>query len=291
MTFNCLCHWTLGIGLSLGWMTSLSQAGHPYDAHQAHHFHHPYQDRFPSGSIGNPISSAANPTERGSGATTCGAGGSGNCPVSTTAALTLWVCDDATVCINGQTTKPQTLAGVHSGSRIYNLAGLNNGPLTASITVQLHRADGTTENGETTLTVEAGGKYEVKYPQAFMVEFLPAQFGSPSDEIPLIQGTVGGSVLNKPAANPESPEPVASRPADNSKPPVTESEKKEPEDRPEPSGTRRGFKPALPDSVVPANEGKLPPQNPVVEPAKASDAAFVPSPSDPNQATVPADPQ
>lgn len=269
MTSNCLCHWTLGIGLSLGWMTSLSQAGHPYEAHQAHHFHHPYQDRFPSGSIGNPISGATNPTERGSGATACGAGGSGNCPVSTTAALTLWVCDDATVCINGQTTKPQTLAGVHSGSRIYNLAGLNNGPLTASITVQLHRADGTTENGETTLTVEAGGKYEVKYPQAFMVEFLPAQFGSPSDEIPLIQGTVVGGVMDKPASA-TSPENLYNSPEADSKPAGTE--KKEP---------------ALPGSDQPANEGNLPAKKPSVEPAKASDAAFVPSPSDTSQTTVP----
>ncbi len=167
MPSNCLCHWTWGIVLSLGLMNGSSQAGHPYDANHVHHFHHPYQDRFPSTSIGNPISGVSNTASRGSGTSACGAGGNGNCPASTTAALTLWVCDDATVCINGQTTKPQTLAGIHSGSRIYNLAGLSNGPLTASITVQRHRADGTTENGQTTLTVEAGGKYEVKYHKPF----------------------------------------------------------------------------------------------------------------------------
>ncbi len=101
----------------------------------------------------------------------------------------------------------------------------------------------------------------------------------------MILGTDGGGGSNKPAAAAESPESV---PAEEDKAPVTESEKKEPEDRPEPSGTRRGFKPVLPDSNQPTNEGKLPARNPSVEPAKAGDAEFVPSPID--SSTAPAAP-
>ncbi len=188
-----LARFAIGVGLSTIMITSLLHAGHPYT--DQHHFHHPYQDRFPTGSTGfvgtalpttGPIAELSSP---------CGAGG--HCPVPITAALTLWVCDDATVCINGRATKPQTLGGIHAGSRIYNLAGLENGALTASISVQRHLPDGSIENGQTEITVEAGGKYQVRYPQGFFVEVQVAPELTTRDEVQLMEGEVAPPAVDQ----------------------------------------------------------------------------------------------
>lgn len=105
----------------------------------------------------------------------CGSGAGGQlgrrgeiCPVPTRASLKLWVPENATVCINDQPTKLQSLGGVHAGSRIFNLAGLDNGPLTVCIVVECCTANGQVERGEHQFVAEAGAKYEFRYPAGFV---------------------------------------------------------------------------------------------------------------------------
>ena len=87
-----------------------------------------------------------------------------DCPPVTTAKLQLWVPDCCEVFINRQRTKPQTLAGVHKGSRIFELAGLDTEPFIPYCLIQV------IYNGEVysrTIPVAVGGDYKVRFHHGF----------------------------------------------------------------------------------------------------------------------------
>lgn len=144
---------------------------------------HPYHD--PHASIPSRAATAGAPTrlpqghdapceclsstESGTGASGAGAGRCSNCPPVTNALLRVWASDDAEVFVNGVKTKPQYLAGVHRGSRLYSLTDLKPG--------QMHAAEVRVvgANGQRTeqLQVRAGETYDVRLtnlaPTAFAI--------------------------------------------------------------------------------------------------------------------------
>ncbi len=90
----------------------------------------------------------------------CHPGATAACPPAGNALLRVWVSDEATVWVNGQVTKPQTLAGVYRGSRIFSLTGLKPGTChETTIEVQHpgHDKVGKTE------AVQAGQCVEVRF--------------------------------------------------------------------------------------------------------------------------------
>ncbi len=97
-------------------------------------------------------------------------GSATNCPPPTNALLRVWIDDCAMVWVNGQRTKPQRLAGVNRGSRIFSLTGLVPDEIQEAI-VQVQLPDGQT-NAETKL-VQAGGSYEIRFPNVVDFEVHP----------------------------------------------------------------------------------------------------------------------
>lgn len=88
------------------------------------------------------------------------------CPPPTNALLRVWVDDRATVWVNGQETKPQRLAGIHRGSRIFSLTHLLRDEMReATIEVALY-IDGVeaVRMPATILEVRAGKTYESFFP-------------------------------------------------------------------------------------------------------------------------------
>jgi hypothetical protein len=104
-----------------------------------------------------------------------------NYPPVTNALLRVWVDDNATVWVNGVRTKPQTLAGIHSGSRIFNLTGLVPGQIQeAVVQVQLWNAMPQEERK----LVQPGGSYVIRFAplQPPMEEMPVPRFESPPPE-------------------------------------------------------------------------------------------------------------
>jgi hypothetical protein len=101
-----------------------------------------------------------------------------NCPPVTTASLQLWVPECCEVTINGYRTKHQTLAGVHRGSRIFTLAGLDGEPYDHNCKIEVR-------DGGAVYTrifpVSVGGQYKVRYPYGFteFSETVPIGSGQP----------------------------------------------------------------------------------------------------------------
>ena len=103
------------------------------------------------------------------------AGSATNCPPPTNALLRVWVDDCAMVWVNGQRTKPQRLAGVNRGSRIFSLTGLAPVEIQEAV-VHVLMLDGQLMTEKK--LVQAGGSYVVRFPN--MEDFaggLPHGFG------------------------------------------------------------------------------------------------------------------
>ena len=99
-----------------------------------------------------------------------GGSGSGACRAPKNTILHLWVPDELCVKINGRTTKPQTLAGIHEGSRFFILEGLEaNRVSPCEIVVETWDDHGIFKHLRRSLAVQAGGKYEVRFPDGFQL--------------------------------------------------------------------------------------------------------------------------
>ena len=87
-----------------------------------------------------------------------------NCPPPTNALLRVWVDDHAMVWVNGRRTKPQMLAGVHRGSRIFTLTGLAPDEIREAI-VRVEMYDGfhVVLQQEKKELVQAGQTYEIRF--------------------------------------------------------------------------------------------------------------------------------
>ena len=135
-----------------------------------------------------------------SGGSTCS--GNGNCPSSRNAILRLRIPDGLGVEINGQTTRAQSLGGIHKNSRIFSLEELVKDRVSpCDIAVDCFDEFGNATRMVHTLAVQAGGHYEVRFPNGF--EQIDVQHDSqvfPYEEADL--GTM--PVVNPP--NPGTPQ-------------------------------------------------------------------------------------
>jgi len=102
---------------------------------------------------------------------TCGGGEfskNGNCPRSNNATLRLWIADEMTVEINGQTTKQQMLAGIHQGSRIFSLEALEFDKVSPCDIIVVTCDDfGQPVRLRHSFAVQAGKSYVVRFPAGF----------------------------------------------------------------------------------------------------------------------------
>ena len=123
---------------------------------------------------------------------TAGGSSSGVCRAPKNTILHLWVPDELCVEINGRTTKPQTLAGIHQGSRYFILEGLDaNRVSPCEIVVEIWDDHGNSKYLRRSLAVQAGGKYEVRFPDGF--QLIPVLVAGPT------AATVQGESLYDPA--------------------------------------------------------------------------------------------
>jgi hypothetical protein len=179
--------------------------------------HPPYQDRFFSldsrplnGTQGGGTQGGAAYSDHfGSGLASAigaavpggGCSGNGNCPVAQTAFLRLWVPDAANVIINGQTTRPQTLGGVHKYSRVFSLEALERNSVSfCEIVVETCDVHGSSQRMRHVIPVQAGERYEVRYPNGF--EELPLAYDIESIDLHKTIDEVESSTLSNPTNQP-----------------------------------------------------------------------------------------
>jgi hypothetical protein len=171
----------LWVTLMIGFVFILSVSntavfgGPPY---QDRHFNLDSTPRANSSMVANREDGFVTGYTAGSGAGTCSTGtcarslggfGSGNCPPVQNAILRLWVPDGATVEINGQITRPQMLGGIHRGSRVYSLEGLEANRVSPCdiIVCCFDEVVGIHQRFHRTVAVQSGGYYELQFPDGF----------------------------------------------------------------------------------------------------------------------------
>lgn len=84
------------------------------------------------------------------------------------AILRVWVPDELPVEVNGYPTRPQSLAGIHSNSRVFSLEGLDVDRVSpCDIVIKCIDQLGNTTEYRRALSVIGGGNYEVRFPRDF----------------------------------------------------------------------------------------------------------------------------
>ena len=206
--------------------------GHPY---QDQHFNLDGTSRGGSGTIAamsqgvrgdlaTSVETSTCPNATGTGASAGSSGSSGSrggvCPPVHNAILRLWVPDGITVTINGHPTRPQTLGGIYRNSRIFSLEGLESNRVSeCEIVVDMVDEQGGTMldlsgtplRARRGISVQAGGHYEVRFPDGFE-QFVPPMEMPPttvvSEELlPATEGTPTVTADQDAPVNP-SPAPV-----------------------------------------------------------------------------------
>jgi hypothetical protein len=164
----------IGLVLTLPGISTSVLGDHPY---YDRHFNLDSTPRSGSSMVANRADGFVSGYTAGSGTGTCASGtcarslggsGGGNCPPVQNAILRLWVPDGATVEINGHTTRPQTLGGIHQGSRVYSLDGLETNRVSpCDIIVCCFDEMGIHQRFHRSLAVQASGYYQLRFPDGF----------------------------------------------------------------------------------------------------------------------------